>query len=282
MRLLVRWQRGLSARPDFANRVRFRRIAALWRVANGLSHDSQAVDDSFPLWAESRIPDEGRGANLGHWVIPVFALGKRLDFSTSLSPGENMSLILASNSEIRCSMLTQAGIEFAVQSPDFNEELVKERHAGDGESLARRMAEGKASSIAALPDAWVIGSDSVVEVDGRRYSKPRDREEAAVHLRSFSGSTMLLSSAVALANGGKLDWSHVETARLEVRPLSENFIQSYLGEEWPAVSYCVGVFRMEGRGVTLFEKTEGSHFTILGMPLLPLLGALRQRGLMAS
>jgi septum formation protein len=193
-----------------------------------------------------------------------------------------MSLILASNSEIRRAMLTQAGLEFTVQSPDFDEGLVKERHIGDSKSLAKRMAEGKALSIAAPPADWVIGSDSVVEVDGARYSKPGDRAQAAAHLRAFSGRTMVLSSAVALANRGKLDWGHVETARLEVRPLSESFIQSYLEAEWPEVSYCVGVFRMEARGVTLFERVEGSHFTILGMPLFPLLTALRARGLMTS
>jgi septum formation protein len=144
------------------------------------------------------------------------------------------------------------------------------------------MAEGKALSVKAGPDDWVIGSDSVVQVGGRRYSKPRSRDEAAAHLQVFSGQTMLLSSAVALANRGKLDWSHVETARLEVRPLSEGFIQSYLEAEWPEVSHCVGVFRMEARGVTLFERVEGSHFTILGMPLFPLLAAFRARGLMTS
>ena len=179
-------------------------------------------------------------------------------------------------------MLNQAGLDFAVLSPDFDEELAKERHAGDSESLARRMAEGKALSVASSPGEWVIGSDSVVEVDRQRYSKPRDRAQAAEHLRGFSGRTMLLSSAVALADGGQLDWSHAETARLEVRPLSESFIQSYLDAEWPDVSYCVGVFRMEARGVTLFEKVEGSHFTILGMPLMSLLGALRSRVLMTS
>ena len=93
---------------------------------------------------------------------------------------------------------------------------------------------------------------------------------------------MLLSSAVALARQGRVDWSHSETARLAVRALSERFIADYLDQEWPEVGFCVGVFRMEGRGVTLFERVEGSHFTILGMPLLPLLGALRERGLMAS
>ena len=93
---------------------------------------------------------------------------------------------------------------------------------------------------------------------------------------------MLLSSAVALANDGRIEWSHGETARLHVRELSESYIQEYLDLEWPEVGYCVGVFRMEGRGVTLFERVEGSHFTILGMPLLPLLGALRERELMPS
>jgi len=193
-----------------------------------------------------------------------------------------MSLILASNSEIRRAMLAQAGVEFAVQSPEFDERPVKERHVGDGQSLASRLAEGKALSLNGAADDWAIGSDSVIEVDGIRYSKPRDRDEAASHLRAFSGRTMFLSSAVALAQRGTIDWSHAETARLDVRPLSENFIQSYLDVEWPDVAYCVGVFRMEGRGVTLFEEVEGSHFTILGMPLLPLLAALRERGLMAS
>ena len=193
-----------------------------------------------------------------------------------------MSLILASNSAIRRAMLDQAGLIFSAAPPDFDEELVKERHAGDDTSLARRLAEGKATSIAAGSDDWVIGSDSVVSVDGRRFSKPKDRDQAAAHLRAFSGRTLLLSSAVALAAKGKVEWSHGETARLEVRALSESFIKSYLDVEWPEVGYCVGVFRMEGRGVTLFDRVEGSHFTILGMPLLPLLGALRARGLMAS
>jgi septum formation protein len=193
-----------------------------------------------------------------------------------------MSLILASNSAIRRAMLAQTGLDFEVASPDFDEESVKERYVGDDAGLARQLAEGKAESMVPNADDWVIGSDSVVGLDGVRYSKPRDREQAAAHLRAFSGRTMFLSSAVALARGGQIDWSHAETARLEVRPLSEHFIQAYLDAEWPEVSYCVGVFRMEGRGVTLFDRVEGSHFTILGMPLLPLLGALRERGLAAA
>jgi septum formation protein len=193
-----------------------------------------------------------------------------------------MSLILASNSQIRRMMLEQASISFEIRSPEFDEQSVKLDHDGDGESLARHLAEGKAASVRTTAHDWVIGSDSTVSVDGIRYSKPRDRDEAAVHLRAFSGRTMLLSSAVALANDGRIDWSHAETARLDVRPLGETFIQSYLEAEWPEVGYCVGVFRMEGRGVTLFDHVVGSHFTILGMPLLPLLGALRERGLITS
>ena len=192
-----------------------------------------------------------------------------------------MSLILASNSQIRRAMLAQAGLEFAARSPDFDEEPVK-ADGLDGEPLVRMLAEGKAASIVAGPEEWAIGSDSSVSVNGIRYSKPRDRDEAAAHLRAFSNQAMLLSSGVALARNGKVEWSHAETAQLQVRQLSDDFITQYLDREWPDVGHCVGVFRMEGIGVTLFDRIEGSYFTILGMPLIPLLGALRERGLMPS
>jgi septum formation protein len=93
---------------------------------------------------------------------------------------------------------------------------------------------------------------------------------------------MLLASAVALAQGGTLDWTHSETAMLKVRPLSEAFIEDYLDAEWPEVGYTVGVFRLEARGVQLFDRIDGDHFAILGMPLLALLGALRDRGLLPA
>ena len=178
-------------------------------------------------------------------------------------------------------MLEHAGVEIEVRAPLFDEDPVK-LSGGDGEALAGRLAAGKAMSIATELDDWVIGSDSTVSVDGVRYSKPLHRDQAAQHLRAFSGRTMLVSSAVALARQGQVEWHRAETARLKFRPLSEAFIDKYLDLEWPEVGYCVGVFRMEGRGVTLFEQVDGSHFTILGMPLIPLLGALRQRELMPS
>ena len=93
---------------------------------------------------------------------------------------------------------------------------------------------------------------------------------------------MTLTSAVVLARDGKAEWLHADRATLHVRPLGAEFIHNYLHSEWPAVSACVGVFRMEGHGTQLFDRVEGSHFTILGLPLLPLLGALRDRGLLDS
>jgi septum formation protein len=133
-----------------------------------------------------------------------------------------------------------------------------------------------------VPGEWVIGSDSVVACGGRLFNKPRNREDAAEHLRFFSGKAMELTSAAALARVGTLDWSHVETAKLYFRTLSDAFIGDYLDVEWPEVGYTVGVFRLEARGVQLFERIDGDYFTILGMPLLPLLGALRERGLMQA
>jgi septum formation protein len=186
-------------------------------------------------------------------------------------------LILASSSQIRRQMLESAGVKYQAVKPEVDE---KELKAGlDGAArMALRLAGAKALSILG---EWVIGSDSVATAGGRLFSKPRDRSEAAEHLRFFSGKEMQLTSAVALAHGDVLDWSHVESATLHVRELTDDFIRSYLDAEWPEVGYCVGVFRLEGRGVQLFDSIEGSYFTILGMPLIPLLGALRDRGLIA-
>lgn len=189
------------------------------------------------------------------------------------------ALVLASTSPIRRRMLEDAGIAHEALAPECDEEALKTQFEGGVPELAEMLAGAKALSVSrARPGAWVVGSDSVVECAGRRFDKPRDRDEAADHLAFLSGRTMLLTSAVALARDGALDWSHRETARLDVRSLSERFIRPYLDAEWPDVAYTVGVFRLEARGIQLFERIEGSHFAILGMPLLPLLGALRARG----
>jgi len=194
-----------------------------------------------------------------------------------------MTLILASASTIRQAMLAAAGIEVAIDPANVDEAAVKADHDGDDAALALALAEVKALETSRRSTQnWTIGADSLVSVNGQRFDKPTSIEEAASHLRFFSGNMMRLTSAVALARAGEIDWSQSTEALLHVRPLSEDFIHTYLTAEWPAISYCVGVFRMEGRGVTLFDRVEGDHFTILGLPLLPLLGALRARGLMTS
>ena len=194
-----------------------------------------------------------------------------------------MVLILASTSPIRRTLLTNAGVAHEAVSPDVDEEAVKARHEGDDKSLAIALAEAKALSVSReRRDPLILGSDSLVSVDGRRFSKPRDKAEAAEHLRIFSGKTMVLTSAAALAHAGAVEWSHAEETRLQVRGLSDRFIADYLDRDWPEVSYCVGVFRLEGPGVQLFERIEGDHFTILGLPLLPVLAELRNRGLLTA
>jgi septum formation protein len=194
-----------------------------------------------------------------------------------------VTLILASTSPIRGTMLANAGVAYAVEAPGVDEAAIKAGFAGDDAALTVALAEAKASAVSIRhSEALVIGSDSLVSVDGRRFDKPAGRETAAEHLRFFSGRIMTLTSAVVLVQDGATLWSHAGRALLKVRPLSETFIQSYLEEDWPEVSYCVGVFRLEGPGVQLFDSIEGDHFTILGMPLLPLLGALRERGVLAA
>jgi septum formation protein len=195
-----------------------------------------------------------------------------------------MNLVLGSASSIRRTMLEAAGVAFTVDPARVDEDALKRHHDSNDQALAVALAEAKALETASrLSGKWVIGGDSIVSVEGHRFDKPTSRDEAASHLHFFSGKTMTLTSAVALANeSGTLDWSHAEAAWLEVRQLSDSFIHNYLDAEWPAVSACVGVFRMEGRGIQLFDSVEGSHFTILGMPLLPLLDALRTRGLMTA
>ena len=194
-----------------------------------------------------------------------------------------MELVLASTSPIRGTVLANAGVAYGAEAPGVDEAAIKAGFGGDDAALTIALAEAKAAAVSERhPDALVIGSDSLVSVDRRRFDKPAGRETAAEHLRFFSGKPMTLTSAVALARGGAVDWSVSDSATLHVRVLGDAFIETYLDAEWPAVAGCVGVFRMEGRGVTLFDRVEGSHFTILGMPLLPLLGALRERGVLPS
>jgi septum formation protein len=196
-----------------------------------------------------------------------------------------MMLVLASGSASRWAMLTAAGVPFAARSPGVDEDAAKAVLAGaSGRDLADALAELKAVKVSSqTPGMLVLGSDSVVELaDGTLLDKPETREEAAEHLRRMSGGHHDLHSAAVIAEDGRPVWRVVDRARLHVRPLSAAFIDTYLDAEWPAIAGCVGCFRIEGPGVQLFARIEGSHFTVLGLPLLPLLDYLRVRDVLPS
>jgi len=187
-------------------------------------------------------------------------------------------IVLASKSASRRTMLGAAGVDFEVRPAAIDERALEARMEGAGPGeIALALAEAKALSVEGGGHP-VLGSDSVVSVGGRRFDKPSSRADAAEHLRFFSGRTLELHSAAALALGGRVEWTHLAQATLKVRVLSSEFIETYLAAEWPEVSQCVGVFRIEARGPQLFESIEGDMFTVLGMPLLQVLGALREFG----
>jgi len=195
-----------------------------------------------------------------------------------------LPMILASKSASRRAMLDAAGVEYEAIPANVDERAIEAGLAGaTPPEIAEALSVAKAADVARThPDRLVLGSDSLVVVDGRRFDKPASREEAAEHLRFFSGQTLELHSAAALVRDDTCMWSEPSQALLYVRALSEAFIEHYLAREWPDVGFTVGVFRIEAMGVQLFERIEGDQFTILGMPLLPLLEALREEGVLRA
>lgn len=198
-----------------------------------------------------------------------------------------MKLVLASQSASRRAMLDAAGVPHEAVTAQVDEAAAKESLLAGGiapRDLADALAELKAIKVSGLvPSALVLGGDSLVALDdGTLLDKPESREQAADHLWRMSGRSHDIFSAAVIAEGGRAVWRHVDRAKLHVRPLSEQFIAQYLDLEWPAIAGCVGCFRIEGPGVQLFSRTEGSQFTILGMPLLPILDYLRTRGVLTS
>ncbi|MEM1195059.1 MAG: Maf family protein [Pseudomonadota bacterium] len=191
-------------------------------------------------------------------------------------------LILASKSVSRRSMLDAAGVAYEAIPADLDERAIEEGLIGSSpDEVAQALSVAKASALASEhPGRLVLGSDSLVVVDGQRFDKPTSRQNAAEHLRHFSAKPLQLHSAAALVRDKACLWSVSSLAVLHVRELSEAFIQAYLEQEWPEVGNTVGVFRIEALGVQLFERIDGNQFTILGMPLLPLLAALREEGVL--
>ena len=196
-----------------------------------------------------------------------------------------MTLVLASQSLSRTAMLSAAGVPFVAEPAHADEAALKAAMAGaPPRDVADALAELKALKVSARhPGALVLGSDSLAVLDdGTILDKPVDRADAADHLARMSGKRHDLVSAAVVAENGRPVWRHVDRARMFVRPLSDAFIDAYLDAEWPAIAGCVGCYRIEGPGAQLFSRIEGSQFTVLGMPLLPVLGYLRERGVLAA
>jgi septum formation protein len=192
-------------------------------------------------------------------------------------------LILASASKIRRTVLEQAGLAFTVEAAAVDEDEIKRAMRASGataELTAQALAETKASRVSARHDgALVLGCDQMLDLDGTWFDKPADRAHAFGHLKAFAGRVHRLVCGAVVARNGARIWSHVAVARLTVRPLSDDFINAYLDAAGPAVFASVGAYQLEGLGAQLFAQIEGDYFTVLGLPLLPILRFLRTHGI---
>ena len=195
-------------------------------------------------------------------------------------------VVLASQSTARRRMLEAAGVGVIVAPAGIDEASLKMMAQQRGETVERAAeALALAKSVAggrAHPDQLVIGADQMLECDGRWYDKPGDLGQAREQLRALSGRTHCLVSAVAVTRAGEPVWRHTDAARLTVRRLGDEFLDLYLASVGDAALGCVGAYQLEGLGAQLFDAVEGDYFTVLGMPLLPLLGFLRGEGVLVA
>jgi septum formation protein len=195
-------------------------------------------------------------------------------------------LILASASPIRLELLRRAGIDAIAVPADIDEAALKQQLRRDlvsTESGALALATAKAMRVAALnPGRIVIGADQILEQDGVWHDKPSGLEAAAAQLRTLAGRPHRLVTAVAAGLGTECLWSAADSARLVMRPFGHDFIDAYLAAAGPGILGSVGGYQLEGLGAQLFERVEGDFFTILGLPLLPLLGFLRRQRILPT
>jgi septum formation protein len=195
-------------------------------------------------------------------------------------------LILASASVVRLNLLRNAGIEVEARPARVDEAALREAMVDDQANprdVADALAEMKARKVAmANPAARVVGCDQVLALGREIFAKPQDMEDARAQLRALRGRAHHLHSAVVLYDQGQPVWRHVGTARLVMRDFSDGYLDDYLGRNWPAVGQSVGGYMLEAEGVRLFSEIDGDYFCILGLPLLPLISYLCQRGFIAS
>ncbi|HEX8655744.1 MAG TPA: Maf family protein [Allosphingosinicella sp.] len=197
-----------------------------------------------------------------------------------------MKLLLASKSEARRRMLEAAGVAFETVEAELDEAAAKaglEAAGFDARGVAEELAQLKALSVEAGPGTLVLGADQTLELeDGAILSKPGSRGDAFDQLRALSGRSHALHAAAVVVEDGETVFWQSETVELTMRTLTDRFIEGYLDREYEAIRWSVGGYRIEGPGVQLFERIAGSHFAVLGLPLLPLLAFFRERGLLSS
>jgi septum formation protein len=194
-------------------------------------------------------------------------------------------IVLASGSRARREMLAAAGVHFTVQAADVDEPAIRARMRAvdanvDPKKIAAVLAAAKAEDVSGkIAGSLIIGADQVLALGDELLSKAPSIDAARETLRKLRGRTHELHSAVAFAENGKITWAHVATARLTMRNFSDAFLDDYLLRAGDQVRQSVGAYELEGLGVQLFDKIEGDYFTVLGLPLMPVLAELRERGI---
>lgn len=192
------------------------------------------------------------------------------------------NLILASQSPFRAMLMRNAGLTFEAQPAQIDERAIEAPLQASGispEDLALILAQNKAVDVSSRNlDALVIGSDQTLSLEARVFHKPVDLDDARRHLTALSGKTHQLNSAVVLAHNGQILWKHMSIARLTMRELSPSFIDRHLERVGDSVLSSVGAYQYEKEGIQLFEHVDGDYFTIVGLPLIPLLAQLRLNG----
>jgi septum formation protein len=194
------------------------------------------------------------------------------------------ALILASASKARRAVLEGAGLRFETRVAGVDEDAIKQAAQAEGisaDEAALILADAKAERVArAAPDALVIGADQLLVCDGAWFDKPPDMAAARAHLQRLRGRRHELVTALVCHRAGQRIWQHVAKPRLTMRDFSDAFLEAYLAAEGEALLSSVGAYRLEGHGAQLFDRIEGDQPAILGMPLLPLLGFLREHGVL--
>ncbi len=195
-------------------------------------------------------------------------------------------VILASASQLRAALLRNAGVVIDCRPADIDEDSLKARFRRDGRSAAdaaSSLAEMKARNIGETnPGLFVIGADQMLQCGGAWFDKPADLDHARGHLQALRGKTHELFAAICVFRDGACLWRHLESARMTMRPFSDEFLDAYIDAVGEQICQSVGAYRLEGLGARLFSRIEGDYFTILGLPLLPLLGFLADHGAVKS